>query len=312
MKAGEEKMIFLTAIAGAVFTYFFMDICLLALFSKALALNGRLKSVEDIGKRQEETGELDVPIIERLLKPVFNRILTVISVFVPRNPAALKRMEQQLKQAGIHMKSQSYSAAVTLFTAVCIGLGIFYGRTGGFFQAVFCGVVGVYSGVVISRFHLKSKIKKRKAEIYHQLPEMMDLLSVSVSAGLGFDQALGYVVGKFKGALIEELDMTQREITLGRRRKEALIGLADRCENMEIRTFVTAVIQADEMGASMQNILSIQASTIRQTHKQNVEEKAQKLSIKILLPMVLFIFPVLFIVLMGPAVMSIMEMFGGI
>lgn len=304
-------MIFLTAIAGAVFTYFFMDLCLSVVFSRALALNERLKSVEDIGKRKEETGELDVPIIDRIMKPVFNRLLTVFSVFAPKNPAALERMEQQLKQAGIHMKSQNYSAAVALFTAVCIGFGVIYGRMGGFIRAVLYGVLGLYAGVVLSRFHLKSKIKNRKAEIYHQLPEMMDLLSVSVSAGLGFDQALSYVVGKFKGALIDELDITQREIALGRRRKEALNGLADRCENMEIRTFVTAVIQADEMGASMQNILSIQASTIRQTHKQNVEEKAQKLSVKILLPMVLFIFPVIFIVLMGPAVMSIMEMFGG-
>ncbi len=304
-------MIFLTAIAGAVFAYFFVDLCFSTAFSKTLALNERLKSVEDMGKRQRETGELDVSIIDRIMRPVFNRILTIFSVFAPKNPAALERMEQQLKQAGIHMKSQNYSAAVAFFTAVCIGLGVLYGRTGGFLQSVLYGILGLYAGIVLSRFHLKSKIKKRKAELYHQLPEMMDLLSVSVSAGLGFDQALGYVVEKSKGALIDELDETQREISLGRRRKEALIGFADRCDNMEIRTFVTAVIQADEMGSSMQNILSIQATAIRQTHKQNVEEKAQKLSVKILLPMVLFIFPVIFIVLLGPAVMSIMEMFGG-
>ncbi len=304
-------MIFLTAVAGAVFTYFLINICLSNVFSNSLILNERLKTVEDMGKRHKETGELDVPILDRIMKPVINRILIVFSVFAPKNPAALERMEQQLKQAGVHMKSQNYSAAVAFFTAVCICIGVFYGMPRGIIRAVLYGGVGLYAGLVVSRFHLKSKIKKRKEEIYHQLPEMMDLLSVSVSAGLGFDQALGYVVGKFKGALMEELDITQREIALGRRRKEALIGLADRCENMEIRTFVTAVIQADEMGSSMQNILSIQASTIRQTHKQNVEEKAQKLSVKILIPMVLFIFPVIFIVLMGPAVMSIMEMFGG-
>ena len=304
-------MIFLTAIAGAVFAYFFVDLFFSTAFAKTLALNRRLKSVEDMGKRQRETGELDVSITDRIMRPVFNRILTIFSVFAPKNPAALERMEQQLRQAGIHMKSQNYSAAVAFFTAVCIGLGALYGRTGGFLQAVLYGALGLYAGIVVSRFHLKSKIKKRKAQLYHQLPEMMDLLSVSVSAGLGFDQALGYVVEKSSGPLIDELDVTQREISLGRRRKDALNGFADRCENMEIRTFVTAVVQADEMGSSMQNILSIQASAIRQTHKQNVEEKAQKLSVKILLPMVLFIFPVIFIVLLGPAVMSIMEMFGG-
>lgn len=304
-------MIFLTAIAGAVFAYFFVDVCFSAAFSKTLALNERLKSVEDMGKRQRETGELDVSIAERIMRPVYNRILIIFSVFAPKNPEAVERMEQQLRQAGIRMKSQNYSASVAFFTAVCIVLGVLYGRTGGFLQSVLYGVLGLYAGIVVSRFHLKSKIKKRKAELYHQLPEMMDLLSVSVSAGLGFDQALGYVVEKSNGALIDELDVTQREISLGRRRKDALLGFADRCDNMEIRTFVTAVVQADEMGSSMQNILSIQATAIRQTHKQNVEEKAQKLSVKILLPMVLFIFPVIFIVLLGPAVMSIMEMFGG-
>lgn len=305
-------MIFLTAISGAVFSYFLVELFLTVVCSKALVLNERLKAVEETGKRHEQTGELDVPIRDRIIKPVFKRILDVFAVFAPKNPAALEKMEQQLRQAGMHMSPQNYSAAVAFFTVVCIGMGIFYGKAGGVMSASLSGILGLYAGVVINRFHLKGKIKKRKEEIYHQLPEMMDLLSVSVSAGLGFDQALSYVVGKFKGALFEELDITQREISLGRRRKEALNGLAERCENMEIRTFVTAVIQADEMGASMQNILSVQAATIRQTHKQNVEEKAQKLSVKILLPMVLFIFPVIFIVLMGPAVMSIMEIFGGV
>ncbi|MEY8353956.1 type II secretion system F family protein [Lachnospiraceae bacterium 54-53] len=304
-------MIFLTAASGAVFSYLLIELCLSAACSRGLALKERLKAVEETGRRREGNGDLDIPLMDRIFKPVFHRILDVFSIFAPKNPAALEKLEQQLRQAGIPMNPQSYSAAAAFFTAFCVGTGIFCGRAGGGVQAVLYGIMGLYAGVVINRFHLKSRIKKRNEEIYHQLPEMMDLLSVSVSAGLGFDQALSYVVDKFKGALFDELDVTQREIALGRRRKEALNGFADRCENMEIRTFVTAVIQADEMGASMQNILSVQASAIRQTHKQNVEEKAQKLSVKILLPMVLFIFPVIFIVLMGPAVMSIMEIFGG-
>ncbi|MCG8484732.1 MAG: type II secretion system F family protein, partial [Clostridia bacterium] len=176
---------------------------------------------------------------------------------------------------------------------------------------VWYGILGLCSGLIISRFHLKSKISRRKNEIYHQLPDTLDLLSVSVSAGLGFDQALIYVVKKSEGVLIRELDTAQREIALGRSRKEALEQLADRCDSLEIQTFVSAVIQADEIGASMQNILQVQASAIREAHKQNVEEKAQKLSVKMLIPMVLFIFPVMFIVLMGPSIPAIMEALGG-
>ena len=91
-------MIFLTAIAGAAFAYFFVDLCFSAAFSKTLALHERLKSVEDMGKRQRETGELDISISERIMRPVFNRILTIFSVFAPKNPVAVERMEQQLRQ----------------------------------------------------------------------------------------------------------------------------------------------------------------------------------------------------------------------
>lgn len=304
-------MIFLTALSGAVFFYFLLEMCLFIVCSRSLSLKERLKAVEERDRRRNGNGGLDLPLRDRILKPVINRILDVFSVFAPRNPVALVKLERQLRQAGISMNPQSYSAGAAFFTAVCVGTGILWGRTEGSGKAVLSGLVGLYAGVIINRFYLKSRIKKRNDEIYHQLPEMMDLLSVSVSAGLGFDQALSYVVDKFKGALFDELDITQREISLGRRRKEALNEFADRCENMEIRTFVTAVIQAEEMGASMQNILSVQASSIRQSHKQNVEEKAQKLSVKILVPMVLFIFPVIFIVLMGPAMMSVLQMFGG-
>lgn len=108
------------------------------------------------------------------------------------------------------------------------------------------------------------------------------------------------------------MDTAQREISLGRSRKEALERLVDRCNSLELQTFVSAVLQADEIGSSIQNILQIQAAAIREAHKQNVEEKAQKLSVKMLIPLTLFIFPVMFIILLGPAVPSIMQALGGI
>ncbi|HEY4543436.1 MAG TPA: type II secretion system F family protein, partial [Tissierellaceae bacterium] len=132
----------------------------------------------------------------------------------------------------------------------------------------------------------------------------------SVVAGLGFDQALGYVVERAKGPLIDEFNITQREITLGKSRKESLNDLANRCQVEELKTFTNAIIQADEMGISMQNVLNSQSKMIREAYKQEIEEHAAKIPVKILIPMVLFIFPVIFIVLIGPAVPQIMGALG--
>ena len=142
------------------------------------------------------------------------------------------------------------------------------------------------------------------------MPEILDLLSVSVSAGLGFDQAMQYVVEKTDGELTAELAITQREIRLGRSRDEALRGLAERCKVDALRMFVSAITQADNLGIPISNILQVQAENARREHKQKVEEKAAKLPVKMLIPLVFFIFPVIFIILLGPAVPRVMQAMG--
>lgn len=307
-------MLVLFSLSFAVLFSCMVYISLSTMFSKQIRLEKRLRSTEGINSHEINYSELNSSFSDRLIKPVFTKLLNLFSMFVPQNSTAQEKLTQQLMQAGIHMTAQNYNAAVMLFSVACVLLALVYGillkKT--VFIIALLGVFGFYAGVIISRFYLKRKIKQRKEEMYHQLPDMLDLLSVSVAAGLGFDQALSYVVKKSKGALIEELDIAQREILLGRSRKESLGRFADRCDSQEISTFVSAVVQADEMGSSMQNILQIQASTIRLSHKQNVEEKAQKLSVKILFPMTVFIFPVMFIVLLGPSVPQIIQVLGGI
>ncbi|TEB12136.1 Bacterial type II secretion system protein F domain protein [Pelotomaculum sp. FP] len=306
-------MKYVFALSCGVFFYCVVYMCLSMRFSKKIVLEQRLRNTAKLNHPNTKDEELDTPFSERMLKPVLNRLLNLFSMFIPQNSAAQDKLTQQLMLAGIRMSAQNYSAAVLLFTVTCVIVFALYGQimSHSILTFVLFGLLGLGTGLVMSRFHLKSKITGRQNEIYHQLPDTLDLLSVSVSAGLGFDQALAYVVKKSQGALIRELDTAQREISLGRSRKEALERLADRCDSLEIHTFVSAVLQADEMGSSMQNILQIQASAIREAHKQNVEEKAQKLSVKMLIPLVLFIFPVMFIVLLGPAVPSVIEALGG-
>ena len=146
-------------------------------------------------------------------------------------------------------------------------------------------------------------------KIYKQF-QSFDLLSVCVEAGLGFDQAVNYVSKEYVGEISEEFRIMLRDINLGSSRKQALSALQTRVPLEQLKTFSAAVIQADEMGISLKNILNVQAANVRLRYKQKIEEKAQTLSIKILFPMVLFIFPVIFIIILGPAVPSLMDLFG--
>lgn len=301
----------LFALSASVLAYCLLELVLSAVFSKQIVLTQRLDDIDRLDAMEEDDSENKSG--GHLLEGLMSRMIGMFELLIPKNTAALERTAQQLRQAGVSTSPRSYRATV-LMTTVSFGLLFFFlaqlsGQT--LAMRFLMLLLGIYTGVVLCRFRLSSQITARKKEIYSQLPDMMDLLSVSVSAGLGFDQALAYIVQKSDGALFQELNITQREMALGRSRKEALEGFADRCDNIEIKTFVSAILQADEMGASLQNVLQVQSATIRDTHKQNVEEKAQKLSVKILIPMVIFIFPVMFIVLMGPAAMSVISAFGG-
>ncbi|MGB5824533.1 MAG: type II secretion system F family protein, partial [Proteocatella sp.] len=166
-------------------------------------------------------------------------------------------------------------------------------------------------GYLVMILGLKRKIIKRNDVINMQLPEVMDLLSVSVEAGLGFDQAIKEVVETFKGPLIDELNTTKREMQLGRTKRAALMEMADRCQVEELSLFVSAVVQGEQFGISLKNILRTQSFSIRLRQRQRIEEKAAKLPVKIILPVAIFIFPVLFIVVLGPTMFNLMKSLAG-
>jgi tight adherence protein C len=144
-----------------------------------------------------------------------------------------------------------------------------------------------------------------------QLPEVLDLLSVSVEAGLGFEQAVHHITMNMEGPLIDELTVTYREMAMGRARRDALTLLGQRCELEEMKTFVGALVQASQLGISIKNVLRSQSAAMRQSRKAKVQEKAMKVSVKMLFPMVMFIFPVIFIILLGPAVVNVLHVING-
>ena len=168
-------------------------------------------------------------------------------------------------------------------------------------------VVGI--GLLLPNLILNGKIRDRQKSILKTMPDVMDLLTVSVEAGLGFDAALSKVVEKMPGTLSVEFGVLLSEIKVGKARKDAMYQMADRIGVQDLRSFISAVIQADQLGVSLGRVLRIQSEQIRLNRRQRIQEKAMKAPIKMLIPMVVFIFPAIFIVLLGPTAINLMKMF---
>ena len=155
---------------------------------------------------------------------------------------------------------------------------------------------------------LKQKGKARMGEITKTFPDVLDLLTICVEAGLGFDAALMKVVEKSKGILGAEFQRVLQEIKMGKPRRDSLRDLAKRNPTEDLKTWVAALVQADQLGISMGGVMRTQSQEIRLKRRQRIEEKAQKAPVKVMLPLVFFIFPCVFIVILGPAVIQVIEM----
>ncbi len=166
-------------------------------------------------------------------------------------------------------------------------------------------------GFIGPDYIVNSKIKSRQEKIRAQLPDALDLLAVSVEAGLGFDSAVSKLTESLEGPLIDEFNLTLSEIRVGESRPEALRKLSERAQVTELSAFTRALIQADTLGISLGRILRVQAADTRERRQSLAEERAMKAPIKMLFPTVLFIFPSMFIVTIGPAFLSLTSLFGG-
>ena len=166
-------------------------------------------------------------------------------------------------------------------------------------------------GFIGPDYVINSKIKSRQEKIRAQLPDALDLLAVSVEAGLGFDSAVSKLIESLEGPLIDEFNLTLSEIRVGESRPEALRKLSERAQVSELSAFTRALIQADTLGISLGRILRVQAADTRERRQSLAEERAMKAPIKMLFPTVLFIFPSMFIVTIGPAFLSLTSLFGG-
>lgn len=156
---------------------------------------------------------------------------------------------------------------------------------------------------------IRNRAQKRREEIRLELPNALDQMLISVQAGLGFETAMGRAGENGRGPLADELIRTLQDIQVGRSRKEAYLSLSDRVDVPDVRSFIRAVVQADTYGIAIAGVLKAQAKDMRIKRRQRAEEHAMKMPVKMLFPLIFFILPTLFIVLLGPAVLQIMAAF---
>jgi tight adherence protein C len=185
-------------------------------------------------------------------------------------------------------------------------IGSFSSITGAVVFAAILGAVGYIAPALV----VTSRARRRQARILSQLPDALDLLAVSVEAGLGFDGAVMKLTQYMDGPLSEEFELALGQMRIGEGRSDALKKLAERAGTQEVSSFVRAIVQADQLGTSLGRILRVQATDTRLKRQAAAEERAMKAPIKMLFPTVAFIFPAMFIVILGPAMLSLGKVFG--
>lgn len=252
--------------------------------------------------------ELSIGLKERVIEPFLKGLAKFVVKFTP---------EKQLDASRRKIELAGLTTDPSQFMLKRIMLTILFGIGGGIvasqflkegFQIVLGATIGGAAlGYYFPISQLNSKIQKRQKAILRALPDALDLLVICVEAGLGFDMAMGKVYEKWDNELALAFGRVLREIQLGKLRREALRDMADRMDVPDVNSFTAAIIQADQLGVGMSNVLRVQSDQMRVKRRQRAQETAQQAPVKMLIPMVFLIFPSIFIVLLGPAVLLVME-----
>jgi tight adherence protein C len=253
--------------------------------------------------------ELALPAHQRILVPAIARLARLVRRFTPLG--TVERIEQELRELGSPpgWDTGRILALKVIVPSVLVGWMLLLGAVGdaSTVRTVVFSIVLALGGWFIPEWILRSRAGARQKVIQRSLADGLDLLSITVEAGLGFDSALKRVAMEITGPLGHEFHRVVQEIKLGEPRMDALRSLADRSSVPELKTFVLAMIQADVLGISVSQVLEIQAAEIRLKRRQRAEEQAMKLPVKIIFPVILCIFPSIFIILLGPAVIQVYE-----
>lgn len=258
---------------------------------------GDVSSLEEI--------ELSQPFAERVIIPFVRRVGEISARFTPQK--AIQDTAKNLEKAGNPWPVDAPTFyAIRIILAIVFGVFSFFVTTGDQTTDLLIKVGGVFGGFFLPHLMLTSRITKRQTEIRKAMPDALDLLTICVEAGLGFDAALSKVSEKWENELSLAFTRAIREIQLGKPRREALKDMSDRLGIPEMTSFVAAIIQSEQLGVSMAKVLRIQSDQMRLKRRQRAEEEAHKAPVKMIIPMALLIFPSIMIIILTPAAIQIM------
>ena len=292
----------IAAIGGAVF--FFAELATTPMRNR----RNLVHRAANYGRLRTVTGKEMPRFRERALDPFVAKAARLVLRINPR--MSVEAVSEKLMAAGMRRTSPTtIIGAKGILGLGGVILGLALGSASApkymFLIALFFGL----SGALAPGFYLNSRMKSRQLAVSAELPDALDLLSVSVEAGLGFDGAVQKLTEHMDGPLIEEFELALGGIRIGEGRSEALKKMADRSSSQEMASFVRAIIQADQLGISLGRILKVQAGDTRLKRQLIAEEKAMKAPIKMLFPTVIFIFPAMFLVVLGPAFLNLSALF---
>lgn len=258
--------------------------------------------------------EFEQPFSERTIKPIIRSLSALLRSRTPEKTLDDLRRDLVLAGKPGNLTVNDF-LGLKLAGAIIVGIGATFGSVSfgaPFFVILLAPIAGGALGFFLPNIWLSGKISKRKTEIQLALPDVLDLLVVCVEAGLGFDSAMQKVTEKYDNALTREFAQIIREVRLGKPRREAMRDMVERTQVGDVSSFISAIIQADQLGVSISRILTIQSEQMRLKRRQRAEKLAHQAPIKMLIPMALFMLPTIYLVILGPMVPKLLGSMLGI
>ncbi|HYZ78305.1 MAG TPA: type II secretion system F family protein [Gaiellaceae bacterium] len=268
-----------------------------------------LQRASNYGRFRRRATEQRPQFRERVLAPAADSVAGFVLKLNPKTTVESVRVKLLAAGLSDRISVNAFLAAKGVLAVVGLVFGALFGVPAGPGMALVLMVGGPLGGFVFPDFALSMRARARREKVRAELPDALDLLAVSVEAGLGFDGAIAKLAEHMDGALTEEFNLALGEMRIGESRQEALKKMAQRVDTPEVSTFTRAIIQADQLGISLGRILRVQAADTRLKRQAAAEEKAMKAPIKMLFPLVLFIFPAMFVVILGPALLNLKGLF---
>ena len=309
-------MLILISLMASLCLFIVLYVIIQAMGRKQDLLKSRLRGLNS-GEEQKLLADaywrenMKRSLYERTVKSFADKIAAKLAKLTPASfrTQAEELVEQTNNFNGMGLSGfMLFLGASTVFFLL-LGLWLVYSRNLPLVKGFLIFAAFIVAGMYVPFFVLRQMVEERREAIRQSMPDVLDLLCVSVQAGLGFDGAMGKVTAKMKGPLIEEFERLLQELRMGITRRNALNRLAKRCGIEEMKLFTAALIQAEKLGVGTAQVLEIQSENMREMRRQRAKEKAAKLPVNIIFPTTVFIFPALFIVVLGPAIVTIMKTF---